>query len=59
MTICKDCFIPMVGVMSFSKDRHERFCRCPRCKAETRSVSIRNDELDFREILNEAGKKGK
>ncbi len=41
----------MVGVISFSKDRHERFCRCPKCKRETRFVSIRNDGLDLREVL--------
>lgn len=42
----------MVGVMSFSKDKHERFCRCPRCKDETKHKKIKNDDLDFREVLH-------
>ena len=52
MTICKDCYVPMIGVMSFSKDKHEKFCRCPRCFGETRHKKLREDELDFREVLS-------
>lgn len=54
MQICKDCFIPMVGVMSFSKDRHEKFCRCPRCYSESKRQMIRDDDLDFGEVLSRA-----
>lgn len=52
MQICKNCFIPMVGVMSFSKGKHERFYRCPKCYSESRYQRIRDDELDFREVLH-------
>lgn len=52
MTICKDCYVPMMGVMSFSKDKHEKFCRCPRCCSETKHKKLMDDELDFREVLN-------
>ena len=51
MQICKDCSIPMVEVMSFSKDKHERFCRCPKCYGETKHQRIKDDELDFGEVL--------
>ena len=52
MIICKDCYIPMVGVMSFSKDRHEKFNKCPKCFGETKHVKLRDDELDFGEVLS-------
>ena len=52
MIICKDCYVPMIGVMSFSKDKHEKFCRCPKCRGETRRRKLRDDELDFREVLH-------
>ena len=54
MIICKNCYTPMVGVMSFSKDKHEKFCRCPKCCSETR-----HNELSFGEVLNREIKKGK
>ena len=52
MIICKDCYIPMVGVMSFSSDKHEKFNKCPRCYGETKHVKLRDDELDFGELLH-------
>lgn len=52
MIVCRDCRIPMVGVMSFSKDRNEKFCKCPKCYGETKHVPIRDNELDFREVLS-------
>ena len=52
MTICKDCYIPMASIMSFSKDRHEKFCRCPKCFSETKHKKLRDDELVFGELLN-------
>lgn len=52
MQLCKKCYIPMTGVMSFLKDKHEKFCRCPKCRGETRHRKLRDDELDFREILH-------
>ena len=52
MTICKDCNTPMQPVMSFSKDKHDKFCRCPKCYEETKHKKLRDDELDFGELLN-------
>ena len=52
MTICKDCNTPMQPVMSFSKDKHEKFCRCQKCYSETKHRKLRDDELDFGEVLH-------
>lgn len=52
MVICKNCYIPMIGVMSFSKDKHEKFCRCPKCMGETRHTKINDNELSFGEVLH-------
>ena len=52
MTICKDCYVPMQPVVSFSKDKHEKFDRCPKCFGETKHVKLRDDELDFGELLH-------
>ena len=57
MTICKDSNRLMQPVMSFSKDKHEKFNKCPRCYCETRHVKLRDDELDFVEVLNRELKK--
>ena len=55
--ICKDCNILMQPVMSFSKDKNEKFCRCPKCFSETKHKKLRDDELDFGEVLNKELKK--
>ncbi len=52
MQTCTHCYIPMVGVMSFSKGKHEKFCRCPKCKGETKHNLLRDDELNFGEVLH-------
>ena len=52
MMICRDCYIPMVNVMSFSKGKHENFCRCPKCKTETRHTKLDDSELNFGEYLH-------
>ena len=52
MMICKDCYVPMIGVMSFSKDNREKFCRCPKCFGETKHVKLRDNELTFGEVLH-------
>ena len=52
MTICKDCNTPMHPIMSFSKDKHEKFCRCPKCYEETKHKKLRDDELTFGELLH-------
>ena len=57
MTICRTCNIPMQPVMSFSSDKHEKFDRCPKCFGETKHVKLRDEELDFGEILHKELKK--
>ena len=52
MNYCKDCNTKMIGVMSFSKDKHERFCRCPKCYSETKHLKIDDKELWFGEVLD-------
>lgn len=52
MIICKDCNTPMHSVMSFSKDKHEKFCRCPKCHDETKHQKINDNELMFGEVLH-------
>lgn len=54
MQLCKNCYITMNGVMSFSKDKHERFYKCPKCFSETRHQRIKDSELNFEEELNKA-----
>ena len=54
MIICKDCYVPMIGVISFLKDKHEKFDRCPQCFGETKHRKLTDDELDFGEVLNKA-----
>lgn len=36
--------------MSFCKDKHEKFCRCPRCYSETKHRKIDDKELWFGEV---------
>ena len=50
--ICSNCLIQMVDVMSFSKDKHEKFCRCPKCRGETKHRILRDSELDFGEVVS-------
>lgn len=57
MTICKDCNTPMQPIMSFSKDKQEKYNKCPRCYGETKHVKLRDDELTFGEILHKELKK--
>ena len=54
MTICRACNVPMHPVMSFSKDKHEKFDRCPKCFGETKHRKLQDEELDFGEVLNKA-----
>lgn len=51
MMFCRDCGVKMSGVMSFSKDKHEKFCKCPKCYFETKHRRLRDEELDFGEVL--------
>ena len=59
MTICRDCNVPMQPVMSFSKDKHEEFDRCPKCFGETKHQKLRDDDLKFGEVLDKVTGKQK
>lgn len=52
MRICKDCCISMVEVMSFSKGKHEKFNKCPKCYQETKHRNLKDEELNFGEVLH-------
>ena len=56
---CKNCDIPRIDVMSFSKERHERFCRCPKSRGETKHQKLRDDDLKFGEVLDKVTGKQK
>lgn len=47
MQYCMNCGNIMMEVMSFSKNKHEKFYRC----TKTKHSQIKDDELDFKEIL--------
>lgn len=53
MIICKNCYIPMINVMSFTKDKHESFCRCNKCNRETKHKKLNDGELIFEKVLEE------
>ena len=59
MQYCMNCGNIMMGVMSFSSGKHERFCRCPKCCSETRHIKINDNELSFGEVLHREIKNGK
>lgn len=50
--LCPKCYSKMVGVMSFSKDRREKFQQCKRCYEETKHNTMNESDLDFGEYLN-------
>lgn len=57
MVLCKKCYVPMVGIMSFSKDKYEKYCRCPKCGKETKHQKIVDSALNFGEILSKTYKR--
>ena len=59
MQFCKDCSTKMVGVLSFSKDKNEKFNRCPKCYSETRHNKIKDNDLNFGELLDNEIRKRK
>ena len=59
MQFCRDCSTKMVGVLSFSKDKNEKFNRCPRCHSETRHNKIKDNDLNFGELLDTEIRKSK
>ena len=52
MVIYRTCNIPMQSVMSFSKDKYEKFDRCLKCFGETKHRKLTDDDLDFGEVLS-------
>lgn len=52
--ICKICNSKMVGVMSFSKDKQEKYCRCSYCYSESKHRKMDEKELTFGEVLHKA-----
>lgn len=52
MQFCRDCSTKMVGVLSFSKDKNEKFNRCPKCYSETKHNKIKDNNLNFGELLD-------
>ena len=57
MQYCMNCGNIMTGIMSFSKDKQEKYNKCPRCYGETKHMKLRDDELTFGEILYKELKK--
>lgn len=57
MRFCKDCGTKMVGVMSFSKEKNEKFDRCNKCYSETKHRKLDEKELNFEEELDKATRK--
>lgn len=51
MIVC-DCDIKMSNIMGFSQDKHEKFSKCPKYCSETRHQKLRDNELDFGEVLS-------
>lgn len=53
--ICRNCLIPMVETISFQsneKNRHDRYCKCPKCYKETKHIKVMNSELSLGEYMN-------
>ena len=42
----------IIRIISFSKNKHEKFNRYPKCFGETRHKKLREDDLDFGEVLD-------
>ena len=42
----------IIRIISFSKNKHEKFNHYPNCFGETRHKKLRDDDLDFGEVLN-------
>lgn len=52
MQFCRDCRTKMISILSFSKDKNEKFNRCPKCYSETRHNKIKDNDLNFGELLD-------
>ncbi|MBQ4523452.1 MAG: hypothetical protein IJA10_10965 [Lachnospiraceae bacterium] len=54
MNYYKICDSKMVGVINFSKDKHEKFCRRNKYYSQLRHGKLDSKKLDFREELIKA-----
>lgn len=59
MQFCKGYNIPIIDVISLTKDSHEKFCKCPKCYSETKHRNIKDNELNFGEVLHKEFQKRK
>ena len=57
MVLCNNCQVMMIPTMSFSHNGNKKYCRCPRCYAETKKQRLDRNELSFGEYLNKAVKR--
>ena len=57
MRFCKVCSGKMASVMSFGKDKNEKFYRCNKCFSETKHRKLDEKELNFGEELEKAMRK--
>ena len=53
------CATVQCCTQAFTKERHERFCRCPKCRGETKHQKLRDDDLKFGEVLDKVTGKQK
>ena len=42
----------IIRIISFSKNKHEKFNHYPKCFGETKHRKLRDNNLDFGEVLN-------
>ena len=49
----------IIRIMSFSKNKHEKFNHYPKCFGETKHRKINDNELNFGEVLDKAMHKRK
>ena len=52
MVTCKHCGTPMIGVVSFMRDKCEKYDMCMKCYSETKHRKVDKKELGFREELD-------
>lgn len=57
MVLCNNCQVMMIPTMSFSQNGNKKYCRCPRCHAETKKQRLDRNELSFGEYLTKVVKK--
>lgn len=44
--------VQAIGFRPNEKDRHDKYCRCPKCYRETKHYKVENSELSFGEYIN-------